>query len=67
MNILQQGENWLHATVTGIEDGVTHFLAVAGNRAFLHRILQTGEVVTTEMNIPLLRQVLQTVDQAIPQ
>jgi hypothetical protein len=67
MNILQQFENGLHAVLPQIEQGVTHILAVAGDRVLLHRILQTGEVVTQEMNVPFVRAILQAVDSIIPQ
>ena len=66
MNILQQGDNFLHAVLPQIEQGVTYILAKAGDKVTLHRILQTGEVVSADMNIPLLRNILQAVDSALP-
>lgn len=66
MNILQQGEGFLHAVLPQLEQGVTYILAQSGTRVFLHRILQTGEVATQEMNIPLVRSILQAVDAAVP-
>ena len=66
MNILQQFENGFHALLPQIEHGATYILAKAGDKILLHRILQTGEVVSADMNVPLLRNILQAVDSAIP-
>ena len=67
MNIIQQGENFLHAILPQIEQGVSHIVAIAGDKVMLHRILATGEVLSQEMNVPLLRAILQSVDSMIPQ
>lgn len=74
MNILQQGTHptfgaFLHALLPQIEEGVTTFLTRNLNngneKVMIHRILQTGEIVSQEMNIPFVRAVLQAVDTAI--
>ena len=67
MQILHQAENFLLAKLPQFEAGVTHLLSKAGDRVMLHRILQTGEVISQEMNIPLVRALLQAVDTALPQ
>jgi hypothetical protein len=66
MNILQQFQNGFHAVLTDVEAGVTHIVAVAGDRLTWHRILQTGEVISQDLNIPLLRTILAAIDNAIP-
>lgn len=67
MQILHQAENFLLAKLQSVEAGVTYLLSKSGDRVLLHRILQTGEIASQEMNIPLLRALLQAVDSQIPQ
>lgn len=66
MNVLHQTENFLLAQLPQFEQGVTHLISKAGDKVMLHRILQTGEIVSSEMNVPVLRAILQAVDAAIP-
>ena len=65
MDILHRGENFILAKLPAIEAGITHLISKSGNQVLLHRILQTGEVVSQEMNIPLLRALLQAVDAQV--
>jgi len=62
MQILHQAENFLLAKLPAIETGVTHLISKSGNQVLIHRILQTGEVLSQEMNIPLLRALLSAID-----
>lgn len=56
---------FLHALLPQVEQDVTHILSVVGNRAFLHKILATGEVLSEELNIPLLKTILQATDSLV--
>ena len=65
--MLHQGENFLLAKLPQIEQGAIHLLSKSGDTVVLHRILQTGEIVSSAMNIPLLRSLLQAIDSQLPQ
>lgn len=62
MQILHQGDNFLLARLPQIEPGITHLMSKSGDRVLLHRVLQTGEVLSQEMNMPLLRSMLAIID-----
>ncbi len=66
MQFLQQLENGFHVLLPQVEAGVTQILVKVGDRHILHRILQTGEVISNDVNIPMLRLILQAIDSAIP-
>ncbi len=69
MNILLQGVSelgaFLHAELPGIDAQVTHIVSVYANKATLIKILASGEVVTTELNLPLLHGILQAVESVV--
>jgi len=67
MNILKQGENFFHALLPELEQGVTHLLAKSGDVVFLHKLLQSGEIVSQELNIPAMRSILTAIDTIVPQ
>lgn len=67
MQILHQAGDFLLAKLPQLEAGVTYLLSKSGDKVMLHRILQTGEVLSQEMNIPLVRSLLQAVDSTILQ
>ncbi len=62
----QQG-SFLHAVLPQLEQGVTHILAVVGNKVVLHKLLATGEMLSEELNIPVMRVILQAADSLLPQ
>jgi len=62
----QSGNSFQHILL-GIENGVTHFLTLIGGKATIHSFLATGEVVATDLNVPLLKSALQFVDSLIGQ
>lgn len=65
-NIIQQGQGdagrFLHAVLPIVEQNVTHILARVGDKAFLHKVLATGEVLSTELNVPMMREILAAFD-----
>ena len=64
MNILHQGENFLLAELPQLEAGVRVLLSKSGEEVVLHRLVQDAEAISTPLNIPLLRNVLQALDNA---
>ncbi len=46
----------------GIEEGITHFLTVIGGKATIHSFLADGEMIATDLNVPMLKTALQIVD-----
>lgn len=62
MEILHQGEGFLLAKLPAIDAGITHLVSKSGDRVMIHRVLQTGEILSQEMNIPLLRSLLAAID-----
>ncbi len=46
---------------------MTHILAVVGNKVVLHKLLATGEMLSEELNIPVMRVILQAADSLLPQ
>ena len=71
LNTLNSGTSpagqFLHAVLPQLEAGATHILAVVGNKVFLHKLLATGEMLSEELNIPVMRVILQATDSLIPQ
>lgn len=67
MQVLHQAENFLLAKLPQLEQGAIHLISRSGNEVVLHRILQTGEIVSTAMNIPFMRTILQAIDSQLPQ
>ncbi len=59
-----QGNAFSHVLL-GIEDGVTHFLTIIGGKATIHSFLATGEVIATNLNVPMLKAAMQIVDSLI--
>lgn len=63
VQIISQGQNsngepLFHALISDAENGIHHILERVGNRAFLHKLIGAGQVVTEELNIPVLQQVM---------
>lgn len=52
------GDNFFHALITNAEQDVTHILERVGNKAFLHKMVGAGQIVTQELNIPLLNAIM---------
>jgi hypothetical protein len=68
--IIQQGSHptlgrFVHTLLVDAETGVSHVLAQCGDRAVIHKILQTGEVVSSALDLPLLRAVLGAIDTSL--
>lgn len=60
INILHQAQGFILAELPQIEQGVKHLISIsADNRAILHRVLSTGEMVSQEMNLPLLKSIIE--------
>lgn len=66
MNILQQGQSeagrFLHAVLSHVEPNVTTILARVEDKAFLHKVLSSGEILSQELNLPMMREILQAFD-----
>lgn len=67
MQVLNQGTHptlgpFLHALLPQVEEGVTQFLTAIGGKATIHKITSAGEVLSTDLNLPILRDILQVVD-----
>ena len=58
VTILHKAENFILAELPVVEAGVKHLVSIAGNRAVLHRIVQGAEIVSQEMNLPLLKAIV---------
>ena len=69
--ILNLGQNeagkFFHILLPQIEAGVTRLLAVSGNGAVLHEIDALGNIVAKELNLPVLRSVMQAIDTLVTQ
>ena len=69
MNILLQGMSefgtFLHAELPGVDAQITHIISVCASKATLIKILASGEVITEELNLPLLHGILQAVDATV--
>lgn len=61
------GENFFHILLKSVEADASHLLTVFGNKATIHKILATGEVISTEFGIPVLKEVLAGIDSFVGQ
>lgn len=66
--ILHQFQGFVLAELPAVEAGVKNLLSIsADNRAILHRVLQSGEVISSEMNLPVLRAIVDVANQIVGQ
>ena len=61
------GETFSHVVLKTVEADVTNILTTIGTRAFWHRLLATGEVVSTELSMPEVRELLAAFDSFVAQ
>ena len=59
------GASFFHILLKSVEADVTHLVTVLGDKATIHRILATGEVIATEVSLPVLKEVLAAVSSFV--
>lgn len=69
-NLLTQGQhpslgNFFHVLLPDLESGVTHLLAIVGNKATLYKVLSDGSAVSQDLDIPMLKTVFDAVNSYI--
>ncbi len=62
--ILHKGENFLLAELPALEAGVRQLISKSGDTVILHRIVQGAATISTELNVPIIRSILQAIDIA---
>lgn len=61
------GSNFFHILLPTLEADASHLLSVLGDKATLHRILATGEVISTDLGLPVVRAVVSALDSFVTQ
>ncbi len=61
------GEAFSHVVLKTIENDVTNILQTVGTRTFWHRLLATGEIISTELSLPVIRELLVAADSFVAQ
>lgn len=65
INILHRAENFILAELPVIEAGVRHLVSITGQKAVLHRIVNGAEIISSEMNLPLVKAIADVANQVI--